>query len=84
MLYTLFFSVFCLDFGGKFSAPLEVAPDLMGFHKDTKGNGGSHCYFKKQPQTLEEVKQAIEAVSVSCCGAVRYCGVNPDILKAIR
>ena len=61
--------------------PEDVAPDLMS-HEITPENG-YHCYFKKQPSTEQEVQQAIDAVSSSCCGAVNYGGNDPEILKCL-
>ena len=58
-------------------APEESAPDLMTHEGDW------HCYFKRQPQTPAEVEQAIEAVVVSCCNAVRYGGRDPRILAQL-
>ena len=55
------------------AAPSE-APDLMAFNDDW------HCYFKRQPQTSEELEQAINAVMASDVGAVRYAGSDPAIL----
>jgi hypothetical protein len=59
-------------------APQHAAPDLMDFDDQAR-----HCFFKKQPSTTEELKQAIEAVWVSCCGAVRYSGDDPAIRRFI-
>lgn len=58
--------------------PHYVAPELMGMHPE------NHCYFKKQPNTPEEVEQAIEAVSVACCESLRYAGDDPDILSRLK
>src|SRR2546426_5210227 len=56
-------------------APEHEAPGLMGFYQDPSGtHKGSHCYFRKQPKTRAELEQAIRAVWVSCCGALRYGG----------
>ncbi len=55
--------------------PESEAPDLIGLHSDTE-HGGSHCYFKKQPSGASEIHSAIEAVDVSCCGALRYSGTD--------
>jgi hypothetical protein len=60
--------------------PLSEAPTLMGFHE---GKGESHCYFKRQPSTAEETEQAIRAISVNCCGAIRYSGSEPEILRKL-
>jgi hypothetical protein len=65
-------------------APEHEAPDLMGFFDDPDGtNRRSHCYFKQQPQTAEELRRAIAAVHVSCCRAVRYGGDNPDVVREL-
>lgn len=56
-------------------APEHEAPDLMAHDE------GGHCYFKRQPSTPQETEQAIQAVWVSCCGAVRYEGNDPNILQ---
>jgi len=57
-------------------APMRSAPDLIEHDDDS-----SHCYFKKQPQTSEEIERAIEACMVSCVEAVRYRGRDPAILS---
>ena len=60
-------------------APEVVAPLLIGFTDQ-----GNHCYFKRQPENLQEVDQAIEALRVSCIAAHRYCGSDPGILEKLR
>jgi hypothetical protein len=60
-------------------APEHEAPDLMSH--DENDEVFYHCYFKKQPSTPEETEQAIQAVWVSCCGAVQYEGDDPKILQ---
>jgi hypothetical protein len=62
-------------------APEHAAPDLMGFAHD--GEGGGHCYFKRQPATDEETEQAIAAVEVSCCSGLRYGGTDDRIIRAL-
>jgi hypothetical protein len=57
------------------AAPEHEAPALMAH--DPNAHCGYHCYFKKQPQTPEELDRAIQAVNVGCCGAVRYGGTDP-------
>jgi hypothetical protein len=59
-------------------APHEVAPELMGLDEATG------CYFRRQPQTPEEVEHAVEAVRVSCVEALRYSGSDPQILERLR
>lgn len=58
-----------------------MAPDLMAWdiRKDYQ-----HCYFKKQPETAFELIQAVRAVDISCCGALRYAGDNPEALRKLR
>ena len=62
-------------------APYNEAPDLM--EHDEEG-AYSHCFFKKQPETPEEVERAVMACVVSCVRAVRYGGKNPKILKRFQ
>jgi hypothetical protein len=67
-------------------APHAVAPDLMEWDHIPSPHGGTypHCYFKRQPKTPEELQQAIEAIAVSCCGAIRYRGADPEICKRLK
>ena len=66
-------------------SPEAAAPELMGFFEDGSGNHGkSHCYFRRQPRTAEEVDHALEAIRVACCGALRYSGDDPEILARLR
>ena len=44
----------------------------------------SHCYFKKQPETPQEIDQAVDAINGSCCGAVRYAGSDPEIIQKLK
>jgi hypothetical protein len=60
-------------------APEHEAPTLMGSVEEPE----HHCYFKRQPETPEEVEQAIRAVRVSCCQAVRYGGDDAEIRARI-
>lgn len=57
--------------------PELEAPDLI------TGTDEGHCYFRKQPATPDELRQAVAAVVVSCCGAVQYGGEDPEIIRAI-
>ena len=57
-------------------APEAEAPSLMAFD-DYRGS----CYFVRQPATPAETEQAIRAVCVSCCGAVRYGGSDLLVLQ---
>lgn len=62
-------------------APWAEAPDLIAH--DDQGDY-PHCYFKKQPETSEEIDRAVSACAVSCVGAVRYAGDDPAILDRFR
>src|SRR5687767_5705135 len=67
--------------------PVETAPGMFGFHDASVATGshsGSHCYVARQPVTAAEVALSIEAVTGSCCQAVRYAGTDPDIIARIR
>ena len=63
-------------------APELAAPTLMGYEKSPDGKTG-HCFFKKQPQEPDETWQAIYAVRVACCAALRYAGADPAILREL-
>ena len=58
-------------------APEAAAPDLIEFDETP------HCYFRRQPETVLELEDAIEAIRVSCCGGVHYGGSDPVILTRI-
>lgn len=60
-------------------APEAEAPDLMAFD-EAQGS----CYFRRQPETAEEIERACQAVWASCCGAVQYDGDHPAVLRRLR
>ncbi|MBZ5507790.1 MAG: hypothetical protein LAO78_20200 [Acidobacteriia bacterium] len=62
--------------------PHVLAPDLMGWELDRQGRY-SHCYFRKQPVTSQEIEQAVHAIHGSCCGALHYAGSDREILKRL-
>ncbi len=64
----------CIDCG----APPESAPSLMIFPEC----GG--CRFVKQPSTPAELFEAIDAMWVSCVGALYYGGSDPDIIRRLH
>jgi len=64
-------------------APHVVAPDLIAWELDSQG-GEVHCYFKKQPETPDEVDRAIRAIDTSCCGALVYAGSDAEIIRKLR
>lgn len=59
-------------------APESQAPELMGF-KEPDG-----CYFRRQPQSPEEVDHAIKAIHYSCVQALHYAGKDPEIIRRLR
>ena len=42
------------------------------------------CFFRRQPETPEEVDQAISAICVTEVCALRYGGTDPDIIAKLR
>ena len=62
--------------------PHTVAPDLLTWDQDDKGRK-IHCYFKKQPQTPDELEQAIKALE-SSCGSLRYRGDDPEVVRRLH
>jgi hypothetical protein len=60
-------------------APEAEAPDLIEHSKNEYG----HCYFKKQPETEDEIERAINAIAVSCISGLRYGGTDEKILKRL-
>jgi hypothetical protein len=63
--------------------PHALAPDLMAWETDPDGSV-RHCYFRKQPESAEELRQAVAACVGSCCGALRYKGTDEKIKAALR
>ena len=59
--------------------PEHEAPELMGFDSEHM-----HCYFKRQPETREEIEHAIAAVLASDIEGLRYAGLDPHILGKLR
>jgi RNA-directed DNA polymerase len=61
------------------------APDLMEWYQEPCTTGlYSHCIFCRQPETPDEVQQAIRAMNVSCVENLRYRGTNPAIVKQLH
>ncbi len=60
--------------------PLRAAPQLMAVDVD----GDVQCYFRKQPETREELEQACRAVEAACCGGVCYGGQDPKVLARLE
>ena len=55
--------------------PQMVAPDLIGWTNDHAGA----CYWKKQPGTPEEMRQAFAIFDGQEAGCHRYAGHNAEI-----
>ena len=56
------------------------APDLLNDLKQPF----EHCFFRRQPQTPEEIEQAISAICVSCICALRYGGTDESIISTLH
>jgi hypothetical protein len=63
------------------TAPEHEAPDLMAHYCDDSMS--YQCYFRRQPETADELERAIQAVEVGCCGAVRYGGRDPEVIRRL-
>lgn len=61
--------------------PAIEAPNLIGEYEGK--SPAYHCYFKKQPENDEELREAIDALHSACCSAVRYKGTDPDVIDQI-
>jgi hypothetical protein len=59
--------------------PESIAPDLIGRTEEEVW----HCYWKKQPKTDEEIKQAIDILHSQELGCHRYAGRDSKILKRL-
>ena|ERR1700758_1003042 len=59
--------------------PESIAPELIG----RTGEEVWHCYWKKQPKTNEEIKQAIDILHTQELGCHRYAGSDSKILKRL-
>jgi hypothetical protein len=61
--------------------PHAEAPDLLGMTEPSEDpNGYYHCYFKKQPFSEPELKQAFRAFMVAEFRCFRYAGSDSRIL----
>jgi len=62
----------CILCGG----PEAAAPNLVVMNE-------RHCFFKKQPESPDELEQAILAANVCCCGAYHYSGSDPKVISRL-
>jgi hypothetical protein len=42
-----------------------------------------HCIWKKQPETAQEMQQALAAFDACCLGCYRYAGSDPNIIAKV-
>jgi len=59
--------------------PQVVAPDLVGWIDEQM----SQCYWKKQPETEQELEQAFAVFDAQELGCHRYAGSDPKIQARI-
>ena len=59
--------------------PQAVAPDLVGWVDELK----RHCYWIKQPETTEELDQAIKVLDSQELECHRYAGTDPAVLSRV-
>jgi hypothetical protein len=59
-------------------APENEAPELIGFEKP------DGCFFRRQPETSNEIDHAINAVRASCVEALHYAGHDVNLLERLR
>ena len=64
--------------------PEAEAPDLIGFRDDGDGQYDFGCFFKKQPETPDELERAFSAMRVNCIATLRYGGTDPAILRRLQ
>ena len=62
-------------------APHAVAPELIGWAEAI--DDFSHCIWKRQPRTADEVEDAIGAVLVSEVACHRYAGDDPQVIARL-
>jgi hypothetical protein len=60
--------------------PHEEAPELM----NDCNQAFRECYFRRQPQTPEEVEHAIQAIWVSELNCLRYGGSDQAIIRRLH
>ena len=58
--------------------PEVEAPELMGFDEESY-----NCYFKRQPNTPEELEHAIAAIAASEIQGLRYAGNDEYVLQRL-
>ena len=59
--------------------PHVVAPDLVGWTDEKT----QHCFWKKQPETPEELERAIAVLEAQELECHRYAGSDPAILNRV-
>ena len=57
----------------------EAAPELL----NDPAQEFRQCYFRRQPQTREEIDHAINAIRVSEIAALRYGGTDQAIIRRL-
>ena len=60
--------------------PRAVAPDIMGW---AQNDSSSHCIWKRQPETQQEIENAIKVVLVSEVACHRYSGDDEQVIARL-
>src|SRR6476620_11613250 len=58
--------------------PHVVAPELMAWTED-----GHHCFWKRQPETPDELEHAIRVLETQEFGCHRYAGSDIRVFKRV-
>jgi hypothetical protein len=66
----------CLSCG----VPQAVAPTLVGW-RDTQNS--TDCYWIRQPQTPDELEQAIKVIHEQEVDCHRYAGTDPSVIRRL-
>ena len=59
--------------------PHVIGPELIGWAEQKT----LHCYWKKQPNTPQEMERAIRVLESQDLECLRYCGTDPTVLDRV-
>jgi hypothetical protein len=58
--------------------------EAPGFLAEPNTENGHNCYVIRQPENLEQIQQACNAMAVADLGCIRYSGNDSGILRQIK